>query len=200
MKKRLKELQEKMSKIKGYPIITTVKWRWRRPRYVAVRRKRKRAGKESEDVDVSGGSAALGFVRNVRQEEKAAESAKESEKDGNVLFEFSSEIKRIDVSSIPHPISRCPGVQVEKVVFNPPARRQGRNRSTGGIGDAPAPAAAPAPPAAGAAPPEKPLPPLRGMSTSRWTWKRGRSEGVVDRRPAGRCLRPLGDVPAGASW
>jgi hypothetical protein len=101
MRQRLKELQEKMSKIKGYPIITTVMWEMEtsgtsRPA------KDESARKESEDVDVSGGiGGLLGSLAKRSVKKKAAESAKESEKDGNVLFEFSSEVKRIEVSSIP---------------------------------------------------------------------------------------------------
>lgn len=101
MSKGLKELQEKMSKIKGYPIITALKWEVEtsgtsRPA------KDESAGKDSEDVDVSGGiGGLLGSLAKRSVKKKAAESAKESEKDGNVLFDFSSEIKRIDVSSIP---------------------------------------------------------------------------------------------------
>jgi len=109
MRKRLKELQDKMSKIKGYPSITTVKWEVEtsgtsRPA------KEESAGKESEDVDVSGGiSGMLGSLAKRSVKKKAAESAKEGEKDGNVLFEFSSEVKRIDVSSIPSSEFEVPG-------------------------------------------------------------------------------------------
>lgn len=100
MRKRLKELQEKMSKIKGYPIITALKWEVETPG-ASRPASGERAEKESEDVDVSGGiGGLLGSLANRSVKKKAAESAKESEKDGNVLFEFSSEIKRIDASSI----------------------------------------------------------------------------------------------------
>lgn len=90
-----------MAKIKGYPIVTAPKWEVEtsgtsRPA------KDERAGKESEDVDVSGGiGGLLGSLAKRSVKKKAAERAKENEKDGNVLFEFSSEIKRIEVSSIP---------------------------------------------------------------------------------------------------
>ena len=101
MRKRVKELQEKMSKIKGYPIITTVKWEMEASGTSRPARDES-AGKESEDVDVSGGiGGLLGSLAKRSAKKKAAESAKESGKDGNVLFEFSSEIKRIEVSSIP---------------------------------------------------------------------------------------------------
>jgi hypothetical protein len=101
MRKRLKELQEKMSKIKGYPIVTAIKWEMETTGASRPSGGEK-AEKESEDVEVSRGiGGLLGSLAKRSVKKKAAESAKESEKDGNVLFDFSSEIKRIDVSSIP---------------------------------------------------------------------------------------------------
>lgn len=101
MRKRLKELQGKMSKIKGFPIMTSLEWEMETPG-ASRPASDERAGKESEDVDVSGGiGGLLGSLAKRSARKKSAENATESEKGGNVLFEFSSEIKRIDVSSIP---------------------------------------------------------------------------------------------------
>jgi len=101
VKKKLKELQEKMAKIKGYPIVTALKWEVESPE--ATRKAGvEKTEKESEGVDLTGGiGGLLGGLAKKAAKKKAAESAKESAKDGQVLFDFYSEIKKIDVSPIP---------------------------------------------------------------------------------------------------
>jgi hypothetical protein len=89
------------TKIKGYPIVTAVTWEIESPEA-----SRKAGGetveKESEDIDLSGGvGGLLGGLAKKAAKKKAAERAKESAKGGQVLFDFYSEIKKIDVSSIP---------------------------------------------------------------------------------------------------
>jgi hypothetical protein len=101
VKKKLQELQEKLAKIKGYPIVTAVTWEIESPEA-----SRKAGGetveKDSEDIDLSGGvGGLLGGLAKKAAKKKAAERAKESAKGGQVLFDFYSEIKKIDVSSIP---------------------------------------------------------------------------------------------------
>jgi len=89
-----------MSKIKGYPIITTVKWEMEASG-TSVRREMKAPEGIGGRRCFRGIGGLLGSLAKRSAKKKAAESAKESGKDGNVLFEFSSEIKRIEVSSIP---------------------------------------------------------------------------------------------------
>jgi hypothetical protein len=109
MRNGLKELQEKMSKIKGFPIVTVLKWEMETPG-ASRPASGEKAEKESEDVDVSGGiGGLLGSLAKRSVKKKTAEGAKEGEKDGKVLFEFSSEINRIDVSSIPSSDFEVPG-------------------------------------------------------------------------------------------
>lgn len=101
VKKKLKELQEKMAKIKGYPIVTALKWEIESPE-AARQAGGEQTEKESEGVDLSGGiGGLLGGLAKKAAKKKAAESAKERAKEGQVLFDFYSEIKKIDVSSIP---------------------------------------------------------------------------------------------------
>jgi hypothetical protein len=101
VKKKLKELQEKMAKIKGYPIATALKWEVESPE-AARQAGVEKTGKESEGVDLSGGiGGLLGGLAKKAAKKKAAESAKERATEGQVLFDFYSEIKKIDVSSIP---------------------------------------------------------------------------------------------------
>jgi hypothetical protein len=101
VQKKLKELQEKLAKIKGYPIVTALKWEIESPE-ASQRAGGEKAEKESEGTDLSGGiGGLLGGLAKKAAKKKAAESAKEGTKDGNVLFDFHSEIKKIDVSSIP---------------------------------------------------------------------------------------------------
>lgn len=108
VQKKLKELQEKMAKIKGYPIVTALKWEVEAPKA-----SRQDVGNEaetkSEDADLSGGiGGLLGGLARKAIKKKASESGKDSERPGNVLFDFYSEIKRIDVSSIPSPEFEVP--------------------------------------------------------------------------------------------
>lgn len=101
VQKKLKELQEKLEKIKGYPIVTALRWEIESPE-ASRRAGGEKAEKESEGVDLSGGiGGLLGGLAKKAAKKKDAESAKEGMKEGNVLFDFYSEIKRIDVSSIP---------------------------------------------------------------------------------------------------
>ena len=101
VRKKLKELQEKMAKIKGYPIVTVLKWEMETPGA-----SRQAGGEEaetkSEGTDLSGGiGGLLGGLAKKAAKKKAAESTEEGQKGGNVLFDFYSEVKKIDVSSIP---------------------------------------------------------------------------------------------------
>jgi hypothetical protein len=101
VRKKLKELQEKLGKIKGYPIVTALKWEFEAPE-ASRQAGGEKAGKESEDVDLSGGIGGfLGGLAKKAAKNKAAESTEEGRKGANVLFDFYSEVKKIDVSSIP---------------------------------------------------------------------------------------------------
>jgi hypothetical protein len=101
VRKKLKELQEKLGKIKGYPVVTALKWEIEAPE-AARQAGGEKAGKESEDVDLSGGIGGfLGGLAKKAAKKKAAESSEESQKGANVLFDFYSEVKKIDVTSIP---------------------------------------------------------------------------------------------------
>ena len=101
MQKKLKGLQDKMEKIKGYPIVTALKWEVEVPEG-SRQAGREKAEKESEDTDLSGGIGGLlgGLAKKVAKK-KTAESMEDGQKGGNILFDFYSEVKRIDVSSIP---------------------------------------------------------------------------------------------------
>lgn len=101
VKKKLKELQEKLAKIKGYPIVTELRWEIESPED-ARQAGGEKTGKQSEGVDLSGGiGGLLGGLAKKAVKKKSAENAKEGAKTGQVLFGFYSEIKKIDVSSIP---------------------------------------------------------------------------------------------------
>lgn len=101
VQEKLKELQEKMAKVKGYPIVTALKWVTETsgpPRQAP----KEQAETESEDADLSGGiGGLLGGLARKTVKQKASESVKDGRKEENVLFDVYSEIKRIDVSSIP---------------------------------------------------------------------------------------------------
>jgi hypothetical protein len=101
VKIKLKELQDKLSKIKGFPIVTAVQWEVEMPES-ARRSGDEGVEKESEGLDISGGiGGLLGGIAKKAAKKKAAESAKEKAAAGQVLFDFYSEVRRIDVSSIP---------------------------------------------------------------------------------------------------
>jgi hypothetical protein len=101
VRKKLKELQDKMEKIKGFPIVTALKWEVEVPE-ASRQAGREKAEKESEGTDLSGGvGGLLGGLAKKAAKKKAAESMEDGQKGGNVLFDFYSEVKRIDVSSIP---------------------------------------------------------------------------------------------------
>ncbi len=101
VRKKLKELQDKMEKIKGYPIVTALKWEVEVPE-ASRQAGGEKAEKESEGTDLSGGiGGLLGGLAKKAAKKKTADSAKESQKGENVLFDFYSEVKKIDVSSIP---------------------------------------------------------------------------------------------------
>ena len=101
IQEKLKELQEKMAKVKGYPIVTALKWVTETsgaPRQAP----KEQAETESEDTDLSGGiGGLLGGLARKTVKQKASGSAKDGGEAENVLFDVYSEIKRIDVSSIP---------------------------------------------------------------------------------------------------
>lgn len=100
VQKKLKELQDKMSKIKGFPIVTALKWETETPG--GSRQARSEKAEKEEEPDLSGGiGGLLGGLAKKTVKQKAAESAKKDAKAGSVLFDFYSEIKKIDVSSIP---------------------------------------------------------------------------------------------------
>ena len=97
---KLQELQEKMAKIKGYPIVTALKWEIEVPE-AARQAGREKAEAKPETVDLSGGiGGLLGGLAKMAAKKKGAESTKEGEKDLKVLFDFYSEVRKIDVSSI----------------------------------------------------------------------------------------------------
>jgi hypothetical protein len=101
VKIKLKELQEKLSKIKGFPIVAAIQWEVEMPES-ARRSGDEGVEKESEGLDISGGiGGLLGGIAKKAAKKKAAESAKEKAAAGQVLFDFYSEVRRIDVSSIP---------------------------------------------------------------------------------------------------
>jgi len=101
MEKKVKELQEKMAKVKGYPILTTVRWETETPGS-APQDGSEKAEKESEGTDLSGGiGGLLGGLAKKAVKQKATESARKDAKAGTVIFDFYSEIRKIDVSSIP---------------------------------------------------------------------------------------------------
>ncbi len=100
MHKKLKELQDKMSKIKGFPIVTALKWETETPE--GSRQARSEKAEKEEEPDLSGGiGGLLGGLAKKTVKRKTAESAKKDAKAGSVLFDIYSEIKKIDVSSIP---------------------------------------------------------------------------------------------------
>ncbi|NJD62633.1 MAG: hypothetical protein FIA93_07920 [Deltaproteobacteria bacterium] len=101
VRKKLKELQEKLEKIKGYPIVTALQWEIESPE-ASRQAGGEKAGKDSEDVELSGGIGGfLGGLAKKAAMKKASEGAEEGRKGGTVLFDFYSEVKKIDVSSIP---------------------------------------------------------------------------------------------------
>lgn len=101
VRKKLKELQEEMAKIKGYPIVTALRWEVELPEG-ARQAGGEKAKEKPESVDLSGGiGGLLGGLAKMTAKKKTAESAKEGERNAKVLFDFYSEVRKIDVSPIP---------------------------------------------------------------------------------------------------
>lgn len=100
VQKKLQELQEKTANIKGYPIVTALKWEIESPE-TSRQAAAEKAEKKPESVELSGGiGGLLGGLAKMAAKKKVADNAKEGATDAKVLFDFYSEVKKIDVSSI----------------------------------------------------------------------------------------------------
>lgn len=109
MDKNIRELQNELSKIKGYSISTSVRWEHlsdTTQKQEAEEAKIEKEEEESEDIDVSEGIG--GFMSGLAKKtlkgemkEKQKEKEAEREKKGNVVFDSYTEIKKITVTNIP---------------------------------------------------------------------------------------------------
>lgn len=101
MKAKVKELGEKMSKVKGYPIVTAVKWEMESEGGAAEAQQSAREEEGgSGGLDLSKGLG--GFLGGLAK--KAAKGSGEKSAapaQGSVLFDSYAEVKKIDASPIP---------------------------------------------------------------------------------------------------
>lgn len=101
-------LKKEMSKIKGYPIVTSVRWEARADEKTGAQQKpeaRKKQEKEKEgdeDTDISEGLGGIlgGFMKKKMTEKQKEKNAREDEKGTKPLFESYFEIKGIDTSTL----------------------------------------------------------------------------------------------------
>ncbi len=101
-------LKKEMSKIKGYPIVTSVRWEARADEKTGAQQKpeaRKEQEKEQEgdeDMDISKGLGGImgGFMKKKMIEKQKEKKAREEEKGTKPIFESYSEIKGIDTSTL----------------------------------------------------------------------------------------------------
>lgn len=101
-------LKKELSKIEGYPIVTSVRWEARADEKSGAQQKpeaRKKQEKEKEgdeDTDISEGLGGIlgGFMKKKMTEKQKEKNAGEDEKGTKPLFESYFEIKGIDTSTL----------------------------------------------------------------------------------------------------